>query len=111
MKKEEGTLEVFEKALEQGDKKQYLLRLYVTGTSPRSIQAVQNIKKICIEYLDGRYDLEVIDVHQQPEATRDKEILAIPTLVKELPPPLKKFIGDLSNLKQILEGLAIKPKS
>jgi circadian clock protein KaiB len=101
-------VEIFERALDQKEGKHYLFRLYITGTTPRSMQAVKNLKKICIDYLDGRYELEVIDVHQQPGAAQNDEIIAIPTLVKELPLPLKKFIGDLSNINQILSGLAIE---
>jgi circadian clock protein KaiB len=109
-KKKTDQIEVFEKAAGQDEGAHYLFRLYITGTTPRSMHAVQNLKKICLDYLDGRYEIEVIDVCQEPGTARENEIVAIPTLVKELPPPLKKFIGDLSNLKQILEALAIKPK-
>lgn len=109
-KKKEDQIEVFEKALGQDEGAHYLFRLYISGTTPRSMHAVQNLKKICLDYLDGRYEMEVIDVHQEPGAAREGEIVALPTLVKELPPPLKKIIGDLSDLKRILEGLAIKPQ-
>jgi circadian clock protein KaiB len=78
--------------------------------TPRSIQAIDNLKKICEEQLRGRYTLEVIDISQQPEAVRKEEILATPTLIKELPKPIRRIIGDLSNRERILIGLNLKPK-
>jgi circadian clock protein KaiB len=111
MKKKTDQIAVFEKALEQDENAHYVFRLYISGTSPRSMHAVQNLNKICIDYLDSKYEIEVIDINQEPGAAGDDEIIATPTLVKELPKPLKKFIGDLSNLKQVLEGLAIKSKN
>jgi circadian clock protein KaiB len=85
----------------------YILRLYVTGSSGRSLQAVQNLKKICEEHLPEDYDLEVIDIYKNPEAAREEQIIVAPTLVKKLPKPLRKFVGDLSNTKKILVGLDI----
>ena len=87
----------------------YVLRLYVTGSTPRSARAIENMRRICAENLQDRYDLEVIDIYQNPEAARDAQILAAPTLVKLLPLPLRKFIGDLSNEEKVLAGLAIRP--
>jgi circadian clock protein KaiB len=78
--------------------------------TPRSIQAIDNLKKICEEQLHGRYTLEVIDISQQPAAVRKEEILATPTLIKELPKPIRRIIGDLSNRERILIGLNLKPK-
>lgn len=78
--------------------------------TPRSIQAIDNLKKICEEQLHGRYTLEVIDISQKPEAVRKEEILATPTLIKELPKPIRRIIGDLSNRERILIGLNLKPK-
>jgi circadian clock protein KaiB len=83
----------------------YKLRLFVTGTTPRSIRAIENMRKICEENLEGRYDLEVIDVYQNPEMTRDLQIVATPTLVKILPEPLRRIIGDLSNRERVIAGL------
>ncbi len=102
--------EAFEKALKDKSGKHYVLRLYVTGSTSKSVRAVRNIKKICDEHLGGRYELEVVDVYQQPGEAKREGIVATPTLVKRLPPPLKKFIGDLSDLKQVLVGLDIVPK-
>jgi circadian clock protein KaiB len=78
--------------------------------TPRSIQAIDNLKKICEEQLHGRYTLEVIDISQQPAAVRKEEILATPTLIKELPKPIRRIIGDLSNRERILIGLNLKSK-
>jgi circadian clock protein KaiB len=86
---------------------EYQLRLYVAGQSPRSITAVANLKKICDVHLDGRYAIEVIDLIEQPEMAKADDILAIPTLVRRLPPPLRKIIGDLSNVDRVLVGLDI----
>jgi circadian clock protein KaiB len=88
----------------------YVLRLYVTGMTPKSINAIQNIRKICEENLKGRYELEVIDIYQQPEYAKKEDILAAPTLIKKLPLPLRKFIGDMSNKEKILVGLDLVPK-
>ena len=87
----------------------FRLSLYVTGTTPRSIQAISNIKKFCEDYLEN-YELEVIDIYQQPELARKEQIIAVPVLVKKLPQPLQKFIGDLSDTERIVAGLNLKPK-
>ena len=78
--------------------------------TPKSINAIQNIRKICEENLKGRYELEVIDIYQQPEYAKKEDILAAPTLIKKLPLPLRKFIGDMSNEEKILVGLDLVPK-
>ena len=93
----------------KGDRK-HVLRLYVTGTTPRSVSAIRNIRKICEEHLKGAYDLEVIDIYQQPVLAKGEQIIATPTLVKKLPFPLRRFIGDMSNTEQILLGLDLRPK-
>lgn len=86
----------------------YRLRLFITGTTQRSVRALSNIKAICEEHLEGRYELEVIDIYQQPELAREDQIVAVPTLIKKLPAPLRKFIGDLSDTDKILVGLNLK---
>jgi circadian clock protein KaiB len=86
-------------------KTKYVLRLYVSGSSLKSALAVENIKRICEQHLKNRYDLEVIDIYQQPNLARDEQIVAVPTLIKRLPPPPRRLIGDLSNLKKVLFGL------
>jgi circadian clock protein KaiB len=87
----------------------YLLRLYVTGTSPRAELAVANLRRICEQELHGRYQLEVIDVLEQPQLAEDEKILATPTLIKQLPPPLRRVIGDLSDKGKVLLGLEVRP--
>ncbi len=100
----------FEKEITKAQKGKYVLRLYVTGATPRSSRAIQNLKKLCEEHLEGCYDLQVIDIYQQPVLARGEQIIAAPTLVKKLPLPLRKFIGDLSDTERILLGLDIKEK-
>ena len=100
----------FEKALQKLQSKKYVLRLYVAGTTPRSLRAIGNLKKICEEHLQGRYDLEVIDIYQQLSLAKGEQIIAAPTLVKKLPLPLRKFIGDMADQERILVGLDLKPK-
>lgn len=87
----------------------YLLRLYVTGTTPRSVRAISNIKKICEEHLTGKYDLEVIDLYQRPALAKGEQIIAAPTLIRQLPEPLRRIIGDMSDTERVLVGLDIKP--
>ncbi len=84
------------------------LRLYVAGQTPKSLRAIENICRICAEHLEGRYTLEIIDIYQQPIFAREGQFVAAPTLVKALPPPLRKFIGDLSQTERILLGLDIR---
>ncbi len=105
------SVEIFEKAIKDSRSKQYLLRLYIAGTSAKSTRAIDNLKKICEEHLKGRYKLEVIDIYQQPTLAEGEQIIAAPTLVKELPPPLRKFIGDLADTEKILVGLDLRPKA
>ena len=90
--------------------KEYVLRLYIAGTTSKSIRAVANIKEICESSLKNRYDLEVIDIYQQPVLVKGEQIIAAPTLVKQLPLPLRKFIGDMSDTERILVGLDLRPK-
>jgi circadian clock protein KaiB len=87
----------------------YKLRLFVTGSTPRSTRAIANMRKICEENLSGRYDLEVVDVYENPDATRELQIIATPTLVKILPEPLRRIIGDLSDKEKVLAGLNLIP--
>ena len=85
----------------------YQLRLYVAGQTPKSVKAFANLKKICEEHLKGRYSIEVIDLLVNPQIAKGDQILAIPTLVRKLPPPIRKIIGDLSNTERVLVGLNI----
>lgn len=90
---------------------QYILRLYVAGTTPRSVRAIANVRRICEEHLTGRYELDVIDLYQQPHLARDDQIIAVPTLIKKLPPPLRRIIGDLSMTERVLVGLEVRASS
>ncbi len=101
--------EIFEEAIKGSALKRarYILRLYVTGSTGRSLRAVYNLKKICEEHLPNDYELEVIDIYKDPEAAREAQIVAAPTLVKKLPRPIRKFVGDLSNTQKVLVGLDI----
>lgn len=86
------------------------LRLYVAGQTPKSISAFANLKKLCEEHLKGRYTIEVIDLLQNPQLAKGDQILAIPTLVRKLPVPVRKIIGDLSNTERVLVGLDLRPR-
>ncbi len=97
-----------ETALDRAATAQYVLRLYVTGATPRSMQAIQNIKRICEEHLQGRYLLEVVDIFQRPVLAKDEQIIAAPTLIKALPLPLRRFIGNMSDTERILLGLDVR---
>ena len=109
-KKVKDSTKEFAKVLAlKGDRK-CVLRLYVTGTTPRSVKAIRNIRRICDEHLKGAYDLEVIDIYQQPVLAKEEQIIAVPTLLKKLPLPLRKFIGDMSDTEKILLGLDLRPK-
>lgn len=100
----------FEQAIAELEQQHYCLRLYIAGTTPRSTRALQRIKSICETYLQGRYNLEVIDVYQSSEQMHLDNIVAIPTLIKQLPLPLQRMIGDLSDTEKVLFGLDIVPK-
>jgi circadian clock protein KaiB len=108
-KKLRNATDVFEEALKGSSlrRAKYIFRLYVTGSSTRSLRAIHNLKKLCDEYLPGGYDLKVIDIYKNPDAAREEQIVAAPTLVKQLPRPLRRFVGDLSNTEKLLLGLEI----
>jgi circadian clock protein KaiB len=91
-------------------KKKYELRLYVAGKTPKSVLALNNLKKLCEEHLEGQYSIEVIDLLLHPQLAEGDQILAIPTLVKKVPEPVRKIIGDLSNEEKVLVGLDIRPR-
>lgn len=92
------------------DEKEWNLRLYVAGQTPKSLTAFANLKKICEEHLQGRYHIQVIDLLENPQLAQGDRILAIPTLVRQLPAPMRKIIGDLSNTERVLVGLDLRPK-
>ena len=95
---------------EEQDTQVYNLRLYVAGQTPKSMEAFENLKKIAEEHLKGRYTIEVVDLLKNPQLARGDQIVAIPTLVRKLPPPIRKIIGDLSNKEKVLVGLDIQPR-
>jgi len=103
------TAAAFEQAAGRRPKRraEYILRLYVTGSSPHSLKAITNLKRVCEEHLHDDYDLQVIDIYKDPEAAREEQIIAAPTLIKKLPAPLRRFVGDLSNTQKLLAGLGI----
>jgi circadian clock protein KaiB len=85
----------------------YVLRLFITGASPNSIRAVENITTICEEHLAGRYELEIIDVHQQPQLAEGEDVIALPLMIKKSPLPVRRMIGDMSDTKRVLKGLGL----
>ncbi len=107
MSQPETTLDAFELAVAARDDERYSLRLFVVGATPRSTRSIANARRILDTYLPGRYELEVIDILLQPDATETLPGIAAPTLVKMLPPPLKRLIGDLSDEEKVLHGLGV----
>jgi circadian clock protein KaiB len=105
-----STKRVLEEAVRKPRLRHYVLRLYVAGMSPRSREAIRAATIICQEHLAGRYDLQVIDIYQQPMLAKGEQIIAAPTLVKKLPFPLRKFIGSMSDRDKVLVGLDLRPK-
>lgn len=95
----------------EGVLSKYILTLYVTGTSPRTKIAIDNLNRICSQELEGRYELEIVDVLENPQRAEDEKILATPTLIKQLPPPLRRVIGDLSDKDKVLLGLEVRAAS
>jgi circadian clock protein KaiB len=89
----------------------YLLRLYITGQTPRSETSVRNLRKVCDEYLTGRFELEIIDIYQQPELAQEAQIIAAPTLIKQLPLPLRRLVGNLSDTQRVVLGLDLKAEA
>lgn len=110
-KKARDSTEAFERSQVIRKKETYVLLLYVTGTTPQSMRAVDNVKKICEEHLQGRYELEVIDLYQRPQLAKGEQIIAVPTLVKKLPLPLRHIIGDMSKTERVLVGLDLRRKT
>ena len=114
MAKKHAALDIvadFEHASKSADKnQQYVLRLYVAGINPRSSAAIRSITEICEQNLKGRYDLEIVDIYQQPTLAKGEQIIAAPTLIKKLPQPLRRFIGNLADKERVLVGLDLLPK-
>jgi circadian clock protein KaiB len=110
-KKAHNSTEAFERSLVSRQKETYLLRLYVTGSTAQSMRAINNVKKICEEHLQGRYELQVIDLYQQPQLAQGEQIIALPTLIKKLPLPLRRIIGDMSKTERVLVGLDLQRRA
>jgi circadian clock protein KaiB len=96
--------------MKNGARRTWRLRLYVAGQTPKSIAALANLKRLCESYLAGRYKIEVIDLVNQPHLARRDDIIVVPTLVRQMPPPIRKIIGDLSNVERVLVGLDVLPR-
>jgi circadian clock protein KaiB len=103
-----SSLKEFDSSIQKFKNETYILKLYVTGLSPQSVKAIDNLKRICEENLKGRYNLEVIDLIKNPSLAVGEQIIAAPTLIKKLPLPLKRMIGDMSNKERLLVGLDLK---
>jgi len=106
-----GVTEAFERALEALGTEQFVLRLYVAGNAPRSQAAIENVRRLCDEYLHDRCELEVIDIYQDPTVVPEDLVLAAPTLIRRLPLPLRRVIGDMSQKEKVLVGLDLIPKA
>ena len=102
--------EEYETALRNAGSEKYLLRLYIAGNNHRSLVAVENVKKICEEHLKGRYELEIVDIYQDGTTSPDDLVLAAPTLIKKLPLPLRRIIGDMTMKEKVLVGLDLLPR-
>ncbi len=107
-KPEKSTTEEFLEAMKEKKNRKFILRLFVTGITPRSIDAVEEVRKLCEEHLKGRYELEVIDLYTQPQAASTNQIIAAPTLIKLLPLPVRKIVGDMTEKEKLLAGLDIQ---
>jgi circadian clock protein KaiB len=110
MAKLKNSLDDFEKAAAHAAEPKYLLQLFVAGATPQSSRALANLKEICEQHLRGRYELEVVDVYQWPALAKADRVIAVPTLLKKLPTPLRRLVGDLSDRERVLVGLNLKAK-
>jgi circadian clock protein KaiB len=105
-----GATQRFEQLASGQDEERYVLRLYISGLTPRSTEAIATLRAVCDEHLQGRVQLEVIDLYQNPERADTDEIIATPTLIKQLPAPLRRLVGDLSNVERVLVGLNLRKR-
>jgi circadian clock protein KaiB len=108
-KHEQTSTEEFEKSTARADPVKHLLLLYIAGMSPKSSRSIANVRKFCEENLKGRYELKVIDIYQQPNLAKEAQIIATPTLIKQLPLPLRKLIGNMSDTEKFFVGIDLKP--
>jgi circadian clock protein KaiB len=110
-KRGKTSTEEFEKAAAERGGAEYILRLYVTGMTPKSTRTIANVQKLCEKHLTGRYELDVIDIYQQLKLAKGEQIIATPTLIKKLPLPIRRLIGDMSDTERFLVGIGLKPKN
>jgi len=111
LQKPNKATKALERALDEAERQEYVLRLYITGMTPRSMEALATIKQICETHLHGRYTLDVIDIYKNPSLAKDAQIVAVPTLIKQLPVPIRRFVGNLSDVERVLVGLDLQKKS
>ncbi len=109
-KKPENHADAFERAANAQPGERYILRLFVAGITPKSERAIRSVKEVCEQYLKGRYDLEIVDIYQRPEALKEDQVVVALTLIKKLPEPLRRLIGDMTDREKILVGLNLKVK-
>ena len=100
--------EEYERALNEYKGEFYILKLFITGLTPRSREAIENVRKLCDEHLKGRYRLQIIDIYQEPLSARENQIVATPTLIRKLPLPIRKYVGKMSRIEKLLAGLDIE---
>ena len=105
MKKVQDQYKAFEKAVNRRDRQKYVLTLYVAGISPRSEQAIRSVKELCEQHLKNRYELQIVDIYQHPESLKEAQIIAAPTLVKKLPLPLRRLIGNMTDKERLILAL------
>src|SRR5664280_3406829 len=111
MKRVKTRTKEFEKTAAMRDRTKYVFRLYVTRMTPKSTKEINNVQKRCEKYLEGTYELRVIDIYQQPKLAKGEQIIATPTLIKQLPLPLRRLIGDMSNTERFLVGIDLEPNN
>jgi circadian clock protein KaiB len=109
-KKTEIKEQELQRAVKKHKGEKYILRLYVAGLTPRSTKAIANVKEICETHLKDRYELDIVDIYQQPKLAQGEQIIAAPTLIKKLPLPLRRLIGDMSDTERFLVGIDLRPK-
>lgn len=110
-KPDRKTEQALKAAAKNADTRNYVLRLYVAGITPRSQEAIRNVKAMCDEHLAGRYDLQIVDIYQQPVLAKGEQIIAAPTLIKKLPLPLRRLIGSMADEEKVLVGLDLRARN
>jgi circadian clock protein KaiB len=111
VKRVKKSIEKLAKIVEKLDQAKYVLCLYVTGMTPKSTLAIDNVQKLCEKYLEGFYELKIIDIYQHPKLAKEEQIIATPTLIKQFPLPIRRLIGDMSDTERLLAGIDLRPKA